>query len=246
MKPTPGGVRIENLSKSYGDFKALSGLNLEAAAGEITGLLGPNGAGKTTTIKLIAGLLRPDTGRVFICGTDIEKEPERAKSRFALVPDVPYLYGKLTGSEFMQFMARIYGMDTRETAPEIEKQLRVFNILDVSDDLVDSYSHGMRQRLLLASVMMRDPEVIILDEPMVGLDPQASRMVRGMLKEAASRGRCVFLSTHSLHDAEELCGKIAVISRGRLAAFGTRKELRSAAGSGETLEDVYLSITSGA
>jgi ABC-2 type transport system ATP-binding protein len=242
-------IRIENMCKSFGETLALKNLDLEIAEGEIFGLLGPNGAGKTTTIKLVTGLLRPTSGNVFIKGINISQEPREAKKKLALVPDVPYLYKKLTGWEFMKFIARIYEIERRDIDAEIESQLGIFNIAQVAHDLIDSYSHGMRQRLLLASVMIRDPEIIVLDEPMVGLDPEAARMVKNMFKELSLRKKTIFLSTHTLSDAQELCGRIAIINKGELLALGSIEELKGIASrikgdlTEANLENIYLSIT---
>ncbi|MBN2406250.1 MAG: ABC transporter ATP-binding protein [Elusimicrobia bacterium] len=238
-------IRTENLTKRFGrDTVALADLNLEISEGEIFGLLGPNGAGKTTTIKLLTGLLKPTSGKVLIKGIDIMENPVGAKRKFALLPDVPYLYKKLTGWEFMKFVSKIYRIDRPGIDMEIDRQLRVFNIREIAHDLTESYSHGLRQRLLLASVMMRDPDIIILDEPMVGLDPQAARMVKDMFRKLADNNKTIFLSTHTLNDAQELCGKIAIIDRGRLIAQGTMDQLKETAGAGlESLEDIYLTIT---
>lgn len=236
-------VRLEGLSKIYGEFPALASLDLEVEKGNITGLLGPNGAGKTTTIKLITGLLKPSSGRVFISGIDISLNPVEAKRKFALVPDVPFIYGKLTAWEFMFFIARLYKLDKEGLRERIEAELKTFSILDVAHDLVDSFSHGMKQRLILSSVMLRDPEIIILDEPMVGLDPEASRMVKNIFRELSTKGKTIFLSTHTLSDATELCSKIAIISAGRLVAYGTYDELEKQSGGERNLEDIYIKIT---
>jgi len=247
-------VKTVSLGKTFGDFRALGNLNLDVYQGEIFGLLGPNGAGKTTTIRLITGLLRPSEGCVYVAGINTEENPVEAKKKFALLPDVPYLYKKLTGWEFMNFVARIYEIKKTDLKEEIDRILSVFNIKQVAHDLIDSYSHGMRQRLLLASVVLRDPDIIILDEPMVGLDPEAARMVKDMFKKMASESKTIFLSTHTLSDAQELCDRIAIINRGELLALGTFEELKNLAGEikkkagasdrvPDTLEDVYLSIT---
>lgn len=246
-------VKINNLSKYFGKFPALNNLNLEVNEGEIFGLLGPNGAGKTTTIKLMTGLLKPTNGNVLIKDIDIQVDPINAKKKFALLPDVPYLYEKLTGWEFMKFIAKVYALDRNDLDSDIEKQLKIFNVNEVSYDLIESYSHGLRQRLLLASVMLRDPEVIILDEPMVGLDPQAARMVKDIFKNLIKRKRTIFLSTHTLTDAQELCSRIAIIDKGKLLALGDIQQLKKIASDlneqeglsliSDDLEEIYLSIT---
>jgi ABC-2 type transport system ATP-binding protein len=248
-------LKIENLKKSFGETVAVDSINLEVDEGTIFGVLGPNGAGKTTTIRMMAGLLKPDTGRILIGGEDIVKNPQEAKRKFALLPDVPYVYKKLTGWEFMKFIAGIYDINDNDIDNEIDKQLKIFSIDNVAYDLVESYSHGLRQRLLLASVMMRDPEIIILDEPMVGLDPEAARMVKDIFfKLKKEKKRTIFLSTHTLTDAHELCDRIAIINKGKIIAEGSFKELKKIADKisadaglpktpGHTLEEVYLQIT---
>ncbi|NLB35485.1 MAG: ABC transporter ATP-binding protein [Elusimicrobia bacterium] len=240
---TPSPVKLIGLTKKFGDFTALSSLDIEVEKGEITGLLGPNGAGKTTTIKLMTGLLKPTSGRVLIAGIDIADNPVEAKKKFALVPDAPFIYGKLTAWEFMFFIARLYNLSKDGLEDRVVEQLRTFNIYEVAHDLIDSFSHGMKQRLILATVMLRDPEIIILDEPMVGLDPEASRMVKNIFKELSERGKNIFLSTHTLSDATELCSKIAIISSGRLIAHGSYSELEKISGGEKSLEDIYLKIT---
>lgn len=252
MKGT--AVKIENLSKKFGDCLALKNLSLDVKEGEIFGILGPNGAGKTTTIKLMAGLLRPSAGRVLIKGIDVQKYPREAKRKFALLPDVPYLYEKLTGWEFMKFITKIYNIKEPDVDAQIDHQLQIFNIREVAHDLIDSYSHGIRQRLLLASVMLRDPDIIMLDEPMVGLDPEAARMVKNIFKELAGKKKTIFLSTHTLTDAQELCQRIAIIDKGLLIAHGSFDDLKQIVSdikkktgddelTSDTLEEIYLSIT---
>ncbi len=248
-------LKIENIKKCFGDTVAVDRINLEVGGGNIFGILGPNGAGKTTTIKMMTGLLKPDCGRILVGGENIVENPREAKRKFALLPDVPYLYKKLTGWEFMKFIAGIYDLNNEGIDKEIDKQLKIFSIDNVACDLVESYSHGFRQRLLLASVMLRDPEIIILDEPMVGLDPEAARMVKDIFFELKDKkNRTIFLSTHTLTDAHELCDRIAIINKGKIIAEGSFEELKKIADkisaqaglpstSGDTLEEVYLHIT---
>ncbi|MGM0442347.1 MAG: ABC transporter ATP-binding protein [Elusimicrobiota bacterium] len=240
-------IKIENLTKNFGDTTAVDDISITINQGEIFGMLGPNGAGKTTTIKLLTGLLQPDRGIIKIKGISMADNPQKAKQKFALLPDVPYVYKKLTGWEFMKFMTRIYRMDDENMDEIIDRELLRFSIKDVSHDLVESYSHGLKQRLLLASVMVRSPDIIILDEPMVGLDPEAARMVKNLFKELTEKDTTIFLSTHTLADAEELCDRIAIINKGTIIARGTIEELRKIAsgkqGAGDSLEDIYLSIT---
>ncbi|MFC2062285.1 ABC transporter ATP-binding protein [Elusimicrobiota bacterium] len=237
-------IRTENLNKNFGRTRAVVDINLDIKEGEIFGLLGPNGAGKTTTIKLLTGLLRPTSGRVYIKDIDIEKDPCEAKRKFALLPDVPYIYKKLTGWEFMNFIAKIYEVKRDNIDEEIEQQLEIFNLKDVAHDLTESYSHGLKQRLLLASAMFRDPDIMILDEPMVGLDPEAARMVKNIFKDIAGKNKTIFLSTHTLTDAQELCSRIAIIDKGSIIASGSIGDLKeSISGDSDNLEDIYFSIT---
>ncbi len=251
----PPAVEIINLFKSFGSTRALKGINLKLREKEIYGLLGPNGAGKTTLIRLMTGLLVPDRGKVLLKGRDIQKEPREAKKKFAFIPDRPFIYQKLTGREFMQFIAKLYEINFSGGAGSIDEHLDRMGLSGVAHQLIDSYSHGMKQRLLFASLAMRSPEIIILDEPMVGLDPQAVLTVRNMLKSLADAGSAIFLSTHTLSDAQKLCGVISIIDRGGIAASGSIKELdriasqirgrKSEDGISKNLEEIYLSITSG-
>ncbi len=241
-------ITISNLTKKFGDYTALNNLCLEVKEGEIFGILGPNGAGKTTTIKLITGLLKPTSGNILIKDIDNQLDSYNSKKKFALLPDVPYLYEKLTGWEFMKFITRIYKIERDGIDGEIDEQLNVFNIKDIAHDLIDSYSHGLRQRLLFASVMLRNPDIIILDEPMVGLDPEAARMVKNIFKKLINENKTIFLSTHTLSDAQELCDKIAIINKGRLIACGNMNDLRNIVkdlndSSYNNLEEIYLSLT---
>ena len=236
-------LKIENISKRFRDTWALRDLSLDVQGGEIFGLLGPNGAGKTTTIKLLTGLLSPTEGRVLITGKDITKNGDDCKRKIALIPDAPYLYKKLTGWEFMMFISRIYNIKRAHLEREIDRQLNIFGIASVSFDLIQSYSHGMRQRLLFASVMLRDPEIIILDEPLVGLDPEAARMVKDMLVQLSKKNKTIFLSTHTLSDAQELCDRIAILNKGKKLAEGSFENLKTTGSPvSDNLEDIYLRI----
>jgi len=245
-------IEIVNVTKKFGRVVAVSDLSLKVEAGEFFGFLGPNGAGKTTTIKLLTGLLKPTSGRIFIGGIDITKEPEKAKQKIGYIPDNPYIYDKLSGREFLKFVGGLYGMSDREIDRRIDWLFDLFQVGSWGDERSESYSHGMKQKIVMASAFLHSPEVIIIDEPMVGLDPQSSRLVKDMLKLASRMGTTVFLSTHTLSIAEELCDRIGIVNQGKLVALGTLEELRRQAEergvenvSGNSLEDLFLSLTGG-
>jgi ABC-2 type transport system ATP-binding protein len=237
-------ISIRNLTKYYGRTAAVLDLDLEIPRGELFGFLGPNGAGKTTTIKILSGLLRPTRGTAVIGGHDILKESSRAKAITGLIPDQPFLYEKLTGREFLFFVAGLYRMDSDEARREADRLFQLFRLEEVSEDLVESYSHGMRQKLTFASALIHSPEVLIVDEPMVGLDPRGGRLVKHLLRNFCKEGGTVFMSTHTLEVAEKLCDRVGIINEGRLAAVGTMKELQKLAdGAQEKLEDIFLKLT---
>jgi ABC-2 type transport system ATP-binding protein len=238
-------ILLENVTKKYGDYTAVSNLNLDIAKGEIYGFIGPNGAGKTTTIKVMGGIMEPTSGSVVIGGINIKDEPEKAKMKIGFIPDRPYLYEKLTGREFLRFIANLYGVDDKLFAEKSEEKLTMFSLLDWSDELIESYSHGMKQRLIMAAALLHEPEVIIVDEPMVGLDPVAVKMVKVLFKELAGNGMTIFMSTHTLKVAEDVCDRIGVINKGILTAQGTPLELREKTDLiGADLEDVFIKLTS--
>jgi ABC-2 type transport system ATP-binding protein len=206
--------------------------------------LGPNGAGKTTTIKMIVGLLRPSSGRVRLCGYDVVTEPREASRRLGYVPDEPYLYDKLSGREFLQFIIDMYGLDSRTGMDHLDREIENFHLSDFIDDLTESYSHGMKQRLVFAAALLHDPQVLVLDEPMVGLDPRSARLVKDLLKAKTQDGMTVFMSTHTLGIAEEIADRIGIVDRGRMRCLGTHDELRqSLAFSGTSLEELFLEVT---
>jgi len=214
-------------------------------AGEIFGFIGPNGAGKTTTIKILGGVMAPTTGDVFICGLNMRDEPEKAKHKIGFIPDRPYLYEKITGMEFLKFTADLYGVNSNRFADKAKANLRFFSLLDWSDELIESYSHGMKQRLIMAAALLHDPEVIIVDEPMVGLDPIAIMMVKKLFKRLADQGKTIFMSTHTLKVAEDICDRIGIIHKGRLVATGTAEDLRREAQVTEAdFEQVFINLTS--
>ena len=237
-------IALNNLTKHYGRFLAVDKLNLSVARGEVFGFIGPNGAGKTTTIRIMGGILAPTSGTVIIDGIDMAQEPEAAKKKIGFIPDRPFLYEKLTGMEFMRFSADLYGVkDTmfQEKAPAL---LKMFSLSDWAHGLIESYSHGMKQRLIICAALLHDPAVIIVDEPMVGLDPTGIRMVKDLLRSKAREGTTVFMSTHSLGVAEDICDRIGIIHHGALIAIGTMNDLKRSAGIKEAdLEEVFLKLT---
>jgi ABC-2 type transport system ATP-binding protein len=237
-------ITLRNLTKSYGKLVAVSNLNLSVARCEVFGFIGPNGAGKTTTIRIMGGILAPTEGSVIIDGINMAEEPERAKKRIGFIPDRPFLYEKLTGMEFMKFSADLYGVRKEIFEEKAESLLKMFSLYEWGHELIESYSHGMKQRLIITAALLHDPAVIIVDEPMVGLDPTGIRMVKDLLREKASEGTTVFMSTHSLAVAEDICDRIGVIHQGSLIATGTAEDLKRLAGVGDAdLEAVYLKLT---
>jgi ABC-2 type transport system ATP-binding protein len=240
-------IELKSLTKKYSNYKAVDDLNLFVKKGEIFGFIGPNGAGKTTTIKMIGGILAPSAGTVHIAGIDIQQEPEKAKSKIGFIPDRPYLYEKLTGREFLKFTADLYGVPDDRFNHKAQQNLEMFSLADWSDDLIESYSHGMKQRLIMSAALLHDPEVIIVDEPMVGLDPMAIIMVKDLFKRLAQKGVTVFMSTHTLAVAEDICERIGVIHKGQLIASGTTADLqREANVTDAALERVFLTLTANA
>jgi ABC-2 type transport system ATP-binding protein len=237
-------IELKDLTKKYVDFPAVSNLNLSIQKGEIFGFIGPNGAGKTTTIKMIGGVLEPTSGSVMIAGISMKDNPEKAKSKIGFIPDRPYLYEKLTGMEFLKFVADLYGVDSDIFSEKAEQHLKMFSLLDWSNELIESYSHGMKQRLIMAAALLHDPEVIIVDEPMVGLDPVAIMMVKDLFRNLAKQGVSVFMSTHTLKIAEDICDRIGIIHKGHLIATGTTDDLqRKAQVTDADLEQVFLNLT---
>ncbi len=239
-------IRLEGLTKKYGRFTAVHPLDLHVPAGQLFGFLGPNGAGKTTTIRMLTGVLRPTGGRVLIGGHDVATEPERAKQLLGYIPDRPFLYEKLTGREFLRFVSGLWGQDGAAAERRGDELMDLFELADWKDTLVESYSHGMRQKLLISSALIHGPRLIVVDEPMVGLDPKAARMIKDLLRTFVREGGTVFLSTHTLEVAEALCDRIAIIQDGRIRAAGTMDELREEAEAGAAgLEEIFLKLTGG-
>ena len=236
-------LTIDHLCKQYGDKTAVGDLCLEVPAGHLYAFLGPNGAGKTTTLKCVVGLLRPTRGRVLVDGHDAQAEPVAAKAVLSYVPDRPYLYEKLSGREFLAFAGRMYGVDRATCARRIDELLALFDAAEWAGELTENYSHGMRQKIVMSAALIHDPRVIVIDEPMVGLDPRSARTVKQVLRERAAAGCAILMSTHTLSVAEEVADRIGIIHRGRLVAEGTREELRDAAGASDRLEDIFLELT---
>jgi len=239
-------VELDEVVKRYGKFEAVRGVSFRVPKGKIFGFLGPNGAGKTTTIRMLSGVLRPTSGVVKIGGVNVEQDPEGAKSKIGYIPDRPYLYEKLSGAEFLRFVAGLWGHDPQGAEERADKLLGLFQLRDRKDDLIESYSHGMRQKLLITSALVHDPELIVVDEPMVGLDPRAARLLKDLFRAYVDRGGTVFLSTHTLEVAEALCDRIAIIHQGEIIARGSMDELRHQAETGDAgLEEIFLKVTGG-
>ncbi len=239
-------IELKNLTKKYGDFTALKGIDLRVPRGTLYGLLGPNGAGKTTALRVIAGILEPTAGAVRLCGYDMLANPEQAKSRLGYIPDRPFIYEKLTGAEFLRFVAGLYGQNGAEVDHRIEELLSVWELSAWRDELLEAYSHGMRQKLIISSALIHRPEVIVVDEPLVGLDPKAARLLKDIFRGFVQRGGTILMSTHTLEVAEALCDRIAIIQEGRIRAEGTMDDLRREAQSGDArLEEIFLKLTGG-
>ena len=244
-------IDLAGLTKRYGSFTAVDAIDLTVPRGELFGFLGPNGAGKTTTLRMIAGILRPTAGTVRIAGIDVTEDPVRAKARLGFIPDRPFIYEKLTGAEVLRFVAGLYG----QAGPAVERRgqelLALFDLEEWRHELVESYSHGMRQKLIIASAFVHRPDVIVVDEPMVGLDPKAARILKDLFREYTRRGHTIMMSTHTLEVAESLCDRIAIIQQGRIRAAGTMAELRAHAlregieesADSDDLERIFLRLT---
>jgi ABC-2 type transport system ATP-binding protein len=237
-------IKLINLTKKYGKLTAVNGINLEVRSGEVFGFLGPNGAGKTTTIKMMAGLLQPTGGSVQIGDFDVQKEPLKAKFITGFIPDRPFLYEKLTATEFMHFVASLYEMKGQDK--RIAELLELFGLPEWKDELIENFSHGMKQRLVMASALLHDPKVLVVDEPMVGLDPRGARLVKDLFRDLASRGVTVFMSTHTLEIVETMCTRVAIINKGEIIAEGSVEELGRLARMPEShLEPIFLKLTGG-
>lgn len=238
-------LAIRGLSKTYRGSKvrAVDDLDLNARPGEIFGFLGPNGAGKTTTIKAVVGLLKPDGGEVIVDGVDVWANPVEGKRRIGFVPDTPELYDRLTGSEYLSFIADVFEVPAAEREARTAELLEMFDLKDALYDLIQSYSHGMKQKLTVAAALLHRPRLMILDEPMTGLDPKSSHLFKELMRRHCDAGGSVFFSTHVLEVAERLCDRIGIINRGKLIAVGTMDELRRRATESSSLESIFLELT---
>jgi ABC-2 type transport system ATP-binding protein len=239
-------IAVENLVKRYGGFTAVDGVSLSVAPGQIHGFLGPNGAGKTTSIRMIAGLLKPTAGRIIVNGHDLEHEPEAAKAALGFIPDRPFIYEKLTAGEFLRFHAGLYGMPEREIDVRIKEMLDIFELGKWQNELVESFSHGMKQRLVMSAAFLHRPKAVLVDEPMVGLDPRGARLIKDVFRRMTGHGVAILMSTHTLEVAQEMCDLISIILKGKIIAHGTVAELRSLAGAeNDELTQVFLKLTGG-
>jgi len=239
-------IEVEALVKKYGSFTAVQGVSLAVPAGEIHGFLGPNGAGKTTTIRMMGGLLQPTAGRIVIGGHDMARHPEAAKAALGFIPDRPFLYEKLTAGEFLRFHAGLYGLDGAGVEPRVDGLLDRFGLLAWKQELVESFSHGMKQRLVMCAAFLHEPRAVLVDEPMVGLDPRGAVLIKEVFREMSRAGVAILMSTHTLEVAQEMCDRISIIQGGRIIAHGTVEELRRMAGSEDAhLTPVFLKLTGG-
>jgi ABC-2 type transport system ATP-binding protein len=239
-------LSLKNLTKRYDGKVAVDDLSLEVPGGELFGFLGPNGAGKTTTIKMICGLLKPTIGTVAVGDFDIQTQPLRAKALVGLVPDTPVLYKKLTGKEMLRFVGDLYAVDSGAVEKRIEHLTRLLDMTGNADDLIESYSHGMKQKTSIMAALIHDPAVVILDEPTSGLDPRSAKVVKDVLRALCKMGKTVFMSTHILEVAERVCDRVGIINEGKLVAVGTMSDLRKRSKEGHaSLEDIFLEVTGG-
>jgi len=239
-------INFENVTRRYGKKLAVDDLTLSVAPGELFAILGPNGAGKTTTIRMLVGLLRPDAGSIRVCGFDGAAETRNANRSLGYVPEEAFLYDKLSGREFLEFVAEMHGIDSAMVQDRIERETERFDLGEFLDALTETYSHGMKQRLIFAAALLHDPTVLVVDEPMVGLDPRSVRIVKDLLRQHAASGRSVFMSTHTLGIVEEIATRIAILDGGRLQFLGTLDELREEMASPDTsLEPLFLQLTNG-
>ncbi|HEY3121077.1 MAG TPA: ABC transporter ATP-binding protein [Vicinamibacteria bacterium] len=239
-------IQVKDLVKNYGSFTAVAGVSLDVAPGEIHGFLGPNGAGKTTAIRMMAGLLKPTAGTVVINGHDLAKEPEAAKASLGFIPDRPFIYEKLTAGEFLRFHGGLYGMDGDALPERIAEVLGLFELTKWEGELVESFSHGMKQRLVMCAAFLHRPRAVLVDEPMVGLDPRGARLIKEVFRTMSRHGVAILMSTHTLEVAQEMCDEISIILGGRIIARGTVEELRQlAGGADEQLTPVFLKLTGG-
>ena len=239
-------IAVHDLVKKYGAFTAVNGVSLSVQPGEIHGFLGPNGAGKTTTIRMIAGLLQPTSGRILVNGHDLASSPERAKASLGFIPDRPFIYEKLTAGEFLRFHGGLYGLNGGEVGGRAKEMLALFELARWENELVESFSHGMKQRLVMCAAFLHKPEAVLVDEPMVGLDPRGARLIKDVFRRMSARGVAILMSTHTLEVAEEMCDRISIILQGRIIAEGTVADVRAMSGNpDEQLTEVFLKLTGG-
>jgi ABC-2 type transport system ATP-binding protein len=240
-------IAVQHLVKEYGRFRAVDDVSLEVPAGEIHGFLGPNGAGKTTTMRMIAGLLRPSAGRILVNGHDLETEPEAAKASLGFIPDRPFIYDKLTAGEFLTFHAGLFGMQGNGVQARVHEMLDLFELRKWEDELIESFSHGMKQRIVMSAAFLHRPKAVAVDEPMVGLDPRGARLIKDVFRRMSERGVAILMSTHTLEVAQEMCHRMSIIQKGRIIAQGTADEVRQIAGSNTDthLTEVFLKLTGG-
>jgi len=238
-------IVTKGLTKQYGSLTAVDHLDLDVRPGEVFGFLGPNGAGKTTTIKMLVGMLAPTAGEIAIDGINLLKDPLAAKRLIGFIPDRPYLYEKLTAREFLQFVGRLYDMPAEDIERFSTELLGMFELAGWAEELIENFSHGMKQRLIMSAALLHRPKVMIVDEPMVGLDPKGARLVKRILRQLASTGHTVFMSTHTLEVAEEVCDRVAIINHGKIIALGTVAELKEANATEGKLESIFLELTGG-
>ena len=239
-------IELRSVVKDYGRVRALRGIDLTVDAGQIFGFLGPNGAGKTTTIRMIAGLLKPSAGRISIDGHDLAREPEAAKRSLGFIPDRPFLYEKLTAAEFLRFHGGLYGLEGEPVEERARELLALFELSGWAHELVESFSHGMKQRLVMCSAFLHRPQAVLVDEPMVGLDPRGARLIKDVFRVMSQKGVAILMSTHTLEVAEQMCDRISIIQGGRIIARGTVPELHALAGTEDPqLTPVFLKLTGG-
>ncbi len=239
-------IQVDEVVKRYGTFTAVDGVSLRVGAGEIHGFLGPNGAGKTTAIRMVAGLLKPTAGRIVIDGHDLAQEPVAAKQALGFIPDRPFLYEKLTAAEFLRFHGGLYGMEDREASARGAEMLDLFELRRREHELIESFSHGMKQRLTMCAAFLHRPRAVLVDEPMVGLDPRGARLIKDVFRAMSRKGVAILMSTHTLEVAQEMCDNISIILAGKIIARGTVAELRAmAGGEHEQLTPVFLKLTGG-
>jgi ABC-2 type transport system ATP-binding protein len=240
-------IAVQQLVKEYGRFRAVDGVTLEVRPGEIHGFLGPNGAGKTTTLRMIAGLLRPTAGRILINDSDLETDPVAAKTSLGFIPDRPFIYDKLTAGEFLTFHAGLYGLANGSVQTRVHEMLDLFELREWEHELVESFSHGMKQRLVMGSAFLHRPQAVAVDEPMVGLDPRGARLIKDVFRRMSERGVGILMSTHTLEVAQEMCHRVSIIQRGRIIAQGSVDEVKALAGGedDEHLTSVFLKLTGG-